>query len=176
MQLAGGDGVVSLQQNRFAMKPNTVMGKVLLIAVLTASACLLRAEGASGGATPPPAADKAVPAVPDEKPDQPKIPGTVIPRQKGGFLGLVVENGNFKLSFYNEKKGPVPIDVARATARWEGHHSIYDERAVLNPTPDGKALISSKFVQPPYVFRLYLTLIPEGENPTVESHTVDFHQ
>ena len=152
------------------------MGKVLLIAVLAGPAVLLRAEGASAGATQAPPAVKPAPAASDAKPEEPKIPGISISRHKGGFLGLVVEDGNFKLSFYSEKKQPVPVDVARATARWEGHHSIYDERAVLNPTADGKALISSKFVQPPYVFKLYLTLIPEGENPTVESYTVDFHQ
>jgi len=37
---------------------------------------------------------------------------------KGGFLGILVENGNFKLSFYDAKKKPAQVDVARATARW----------------------------------------------------------
>ena len=65
-----------------------------------------------------PNADQAAPVVPEKKQEELKIPGLTIVREKGGFLGLVLENNNFKLSFYNGKKEPVAADVSRATARW----------------------------------------------------------
>jgi len=155
------------------MKPNRSLMRTLLIVVLVGVTIPLWAESVQPAGTKTPVAGKAAPA---KDAEQPKIPGIVIAREKGGFLGLVIENSNFKLSFYDEKRKPVPSDVARATARWAGHHSIYDERAVLNLSPDRMALTSSKFVQPPYTFKLYLALIAEDDNAAVESHTVDVHQ
>jgi hypothetical protein len=109
--------------------------------------------------------------------EEPVIPGIVIPRTNGGYLGLTLENSNFKLSFYDAKKKPAKADVTRATARWQAQYKIADERAVLNPTSDGMALASNKFVRPPYVFKLYLTLFKEGgegEETTAEPYLVDF--
>ena len=67
------------------------------------------------------------PTVPPTKPvpkklevvvEEPKIPGTVIPRANGTFLGLEVVGGNFKLSFYDKKKKTMAPDITRASARW----------------------------------------------------------
>ena len=104
----------------------------------------------------PPASGAKTPAKVEE---EPKIPGFVIPRDKGGYLGLTLENGNFKMSFYDAKKKPVKADVIRARARWPVNYKVGNERAVLNPTSDGMALISNHFVRPPYIFKLYLTLM-----------------
>ena len=149
---------------------------MLLIAVLLGVAVPLQAEGSPSGAAPKTKSDQAAPAAPGKEQEQPNIPGLVIPRAKGGFLGLLIENGNFKLSFYDDERKPVAADVARANARWPVHYSVYDERAVLNPSADGKALTSSKFVRPPYQFKLYLTLITEGSSDAPESYVLDFHQ
>jgi hypothetical protein len=133
------------------------------------------------------AGKNALPASGAKKPaiieKEPVIPGIVIPRTNGGYLGLTLENSNFKLSFYDAKKKPVTVDVARATARWPVHYKTTEERTVLNPTPDNLALIANKFVRPPYVFKLYLTLL-KGEEGTAEdsaaasaeSYTIDFQQ
>jgi hypothetical protein len=56
------------------------------------------------------------------------------------------------------------------------HYSVYDERAVLIPTADGMALTSAKYVRPPYLFKLYLTLIVEGRTEAPESYVLDYHQ
>lgn len=115
--------------------------------------------------------------------EEPVIPGIVIPRTNGGYLGLTLEDSNFKLSFYDAKKKSAKADVVRATARWQAKYKIADERAVLNPTSDGMALTSNKFVRPPYVFKLYLTLFKgggegeessEGAATTTEPYLVDF--
>jgi hypothetical protein len=125
----------------------------------------------------------ALPASGPKKPakieEEPIIPGIVISRTNGGNLGLTLENSNFKLSFYDAKKKPAKVDVARATARWQAQYKVVDERAVLNPTPDGLALSSNKFVRPPYVFKLYLTLLSEGvegEGTAAETYVIDFRQ
>ncbi len=115
--------------------------------------------------TPPPAEEK-----------EPEIPGVTIERPDGTFLGLEVVDGKFKLSFYDEKKKAVPVNVTRATARWPDPRGPGDNRTVLNPAGDGKSLVGIKFVTPPLNFRLFLTLVVgEGDNAkAVETHFVLF--
>jgi hypothetical protein len=153
------------------MKSNTSLMRVLRLAVLIGAAVCLRADVGSPVAAP------AAPAAPGAKQVERTIPGIAIPRKgKDGFLGLVLENSCFKLSFYDKDKKPIPADVTRATARWMGHHSIYDERAVLNASSDGMALTSTKFVQGPFTFKVFLTLLTEGNDAASENYVVDFHQ
>jgi len=90
----------------------------------------------------------------------PKIEGMEIARGAKGFLGLQLVGGTFKLSFYDMKKKPVAPDVARAMLRWDPKGKVGQERLVLNR--DGMALSSPRPVKPPYVFKLFITLIPEG--------------
>jgi hypothetical protein len=102
-----------------------------------------------------------------------KIEGIEIPRG-GGFLGIQLVNGTFKLSFYNAKKKPVAPDVDRANLRWTVKTESLPERVVLNP--DGNALTSPKIVKPPYTFNLSITLVKgDGDAATTESFNVDFH-
>ncbi len=105
-----------------------------------------------------------------------KIEGMVIARPNGHFLGLTVEGGQWKLAFYNEKKKPEPVDVTRAAARWVIPLKGDNERTVLNPGSDGQSLVGSRFVRPPYNFKLFLTLIKgEGEAAeAVENYSVDY--
>ena len=90
----------------------------------------------------------------------PKIEGMEIARGAKGFLGLQLVGGTFKLSFYDMKKKPVAPDVARAMLRWDPKGKVGQERVVLNR--EGMALSSPRPVRPPYVFKLFITLIPEG--------------
>ena len=120
-------------------------------------------------------ADKTPVKKDDKKPaPEPKIPGQTIARPNGTLLGLEVVGGNFKLSFYDQKKKPMAIDVTRATARWPNDRGRGDLRAVLNPS--GKALVGSKPVKPPYNFTVYLTLLRgEGdEAKAVENYVIAF--
>jgi hypothetical protein len=127
-------------------------------------------------------ADPKAPAAPApakkevKKPEpEPVIPGVTITRPDGTFLGLEVSGGNFKLSFYDKKKKPAPVDVSRATARWPNIRSpLGDNRTVLNPS--GNALVGSKPVIPPYTFIVRLTLLKgDGDDAkAVENYTVQF--
>jgi hypothetical protein len=169
------------------MMSNACLLKTLLLAASLGIAAPLPAQDAAA-ASPPKSvttkktdANKNTPATPGaQKPavpePEPQIPGITIPRAKGGFLGILVENGNFKLSFYDDKKKPAPVDVDRATARWPVKYRLGDERTVLNPTGDGTALTSGTFVRPPFVFKLYLSLFVEGRDDAAESYVIDFRQ
>lgn len=146
---------------------------------------LMQAQSPAPAPAPAPAAKPAAkPAAPaktpakkevkkeEKKEAEPKIPGTTIVRTNGQFLGLEVVGGQFKLSFYDAKKKPAAVDVARATARWPNPRGPGDYRTVLNPS--GKALVGSKPVVPPYTFNVYLTLLQgEGdEAKAVENYVV----
>lgn len=99
------------------------------------------------------------------------IPGTTIARPNGTFLGLVVVDGNFKLTFYDKKKKPMGIDVTRALARWPNPRAPGDNRTVLNGS--GTALVGQEPVIPPYTFNVYLTLLQgEGDEAKAEESYV----
>ena len=155
------------------MKANPSLLMTLVTVVTLGVALPLRAADGSTVST------STVPATKTPtKPEPPaKIDGIVLNRPNGGFLGLQLLNSNFKLSFYDAKKKPATVDVARATARWPVHYKIGpDERTVLNPTADGKALTSTWFVRPPHTFKLYLSLLNDGQENAVESYVIDFHE
>ncbi len=159
------------------MKPNISLAKAALVAGLLVAAAPLLAKSVASGAGAKPSTGNAAAAAPTTtQPAEPKIDGIVIPRAKGGFLGLTLDGGNFKLAFYGANKLPVSVDVTRAAARWPVHYRPYEERTMLNPTADGMALISANFIRPPYAFKLSLTLIVEGSAQPPESYVVDFQQ
>jgi hypothetical protein len=110
----------------------------------------------------------------EKKEEEPVIPGANIARPNGTWLGLEVVNGNFKLSFYDEKKKPLAVDVTRATARWPNPRAPGDNRTVLNVS--GTALVGAKPVIPPFNFTVFLTLLKgEGdEAKAVETYQVPF--
>jgi len=103
-----------------------------------------------------------------------KIPGITLVRPSGTYLGLEIASGNFKLSFYDDKKQPVPVDdaVARATARWDNKQKVGTDFTVMNKTDDGKALVGVKFVRPPYNFIVFINLL-NAAGEVVESHPVN---
>ncbi|MDD3179795.1 MAG: hypothetical protein PHQ04_05510 [Opitutaceae bacterium] len=121
---------------------------------------------------------QAKPAKPDPKAKEPepKIPGMTVQRTQGGYLGLEIEEGTFKLSFYDTEKKPVAADVTFATARWPVRYQPAAERMVLNPSTDGKSLVGVRTVKAPHVFKLYLNLLSgEGDRAeVVESYVLDF--
>jgi len=163
--------------------------------IIAAFACLVAAASlAQGQAVPatkpspatPPAAPAPAPTIkpPGAKPEVkkdvkkeevlPKIPGTVIDRGNGNFLGLQVLNNNFVLTFYDKKHKPMAADVTRVVARWPNPRSPGDNRTVLNGS--GTSMTGPKPVLPPYNFNVYLTLLKgEGdEAKAVENYTVQY--
>lgn len=142
------------------MKLNTALAKSLLMA-------------ASVGMVVPLMAQTPAPSEPAGEEAEVQLPGSVIARANGGFLSLTLDGIHFKLSFYDAKKQPVAPDAVRATTRWDPVNKTGQMRSVLNPADDGSSLRGTVPVRPPYVFKVYLTLIgADGE--ALESHVVDF--
>jgi len=145
----------------------------LVLSLLCASLVTVSAwaQSSAGGAakSAPSAGKKAEPV---------KIEGIEVARSVGGFLGVAVVGGNFKISFYDENKKPVRGDVVRAMLRWDPKGKLGREQAVLNPTGDGKALVSPKVVHPPYAFKLIITLMKvtaeSAEPVAAETYVIDF--
>lgn len=113
-----------------------------------------------------------------------KIEGMEIARG-GGFMGLQIVNGTFKLSFYDAKKKPVAPNVARAAFRWAVSYQKQPERSILSPGGGANSLVSDKTVKPPYSFKLFITLfktdadayaVDGAADAGAESLTVDFTQ
>ena len=113
----------------------------------------------------------------EKKKEELKIKGIVVPRGERGFLGVEVVNGAFKITFYDTKKKPVAPDVARAALRWDPKYKVGQERLVLNPDADGTSLSNPKTIRPPYVFKLFITLLKDAsdkEEAVAETHVIDF--
>ena len=151
------------------------MRAIVLFVGLCCAANVLHAKPT---ATKPASPTEETSAKADDKAIEPeaKIEGVVIERPDGSFVGVTIDGGTFKLSFYDKKKKPMAVDVTRATARWSPKQKAGDDRTVLNRGGDPNSLGGGKPVRPPYVFKLYLTLLRgEGDGAeAVESYVVDF--
>jgi hypothetical protein len=139
----------------------------------------------SAGNAAPTSAKKAAPdktpagkkadAKKDNKPG--KIDGIEIARATGGFLGLAVVDGNFRLKFYNAEKKPTHPDVSSVVLRWPVNYQRTDERATLTATGEDNVFSSEKVVRPPFTFRLNMTLFKDGaDEQTAENYVIEFHQ
>ncbi len=146
--------------------------RLLFLAVLAVSGLSLGAQSTKSAAPVKGQEKKAAEA---------KIDGVTVLRPDGTFLGVSLEGGTFKLTFYDKQKKKVKPDVPRAAARWNPSNKTGSDRIILNPSADGQALVGSKPVRPPYVFKLYLTLLKsesiaggDSAEQATESYVLDF--
>ncbi len=150
------------------MKLNAALAKSLLMAASIGMIVPVAAQ------TYPKPTKPATPApAPTEEPA--KVDGLELARKSGGFLGLTVEGPRLVLKFYDAEKKPVDMDAVRASARWDPVNKTNDVYTVLNPSPDGKTLVSPLVVQPPLTFKVYLTLIA-ADGTVIESLVADLRQ
>jgi hypothetical protein len=117
----------------------------------------------------------AAPDAPGEEKEG-TIAGTPIKRAQGGWLGVELKEGSFQLTFYNEKKNPIPADRTSAVFRWPVHYQPNDERTELLPTDNPAVLGSTYPVKPPYAFKLHITVLGGSDNDkdSPESYVLDF--
>lgn len=158
------------------MKTLLVLVGSLLMAALVSAQSPAAPGGAAGAKAS--TATKAAPDKKGQKAPEPKIAGVAVPRGENGFMGVEIVDGSFKISFYDAKKAPKAPDVLRAVLRWDPKYKVGQERVVLNPTADGKALSAPKAIRPPYNFKLFITLIKQAgeaeETAAAETHVIDF--
>jgi len=103
-----------------------------------------------------------------------RISGVPVQRTQGGWLGVEVTDRTFKITFYNDKKKPVPADVSSAILRWPVHYQPNDERIQLLPTDDPSVLASPYAVKGPLSFKLRITLLTESKPDSAETYVIDF--
>lgn len=149
------------------MKINPAVVKSLLMAASVGMVAPLAAQ-----TYPKPNTTNPAPGAAEE---ESKIEGMEISRKDGTFLGLTVDGARLVLKFYDKDKKPVPVNVARAAARWNPINKAGEERSVLNPNPGNTELVSTPVVRPPLVFKVYLTLL-DGQGTAVESIIADLRQ
>ena len=121
---------------------------------------------------------KAAPKKDDKKKVEPpaKIDGVVVARG-AGFLGVEIDGGHFKVSFYDAKKKPVSPDVTSAVLRWKVNYQPDLEHTMLTPGGGVNSLTSEKVIRQPYSFKLTLLLLKgEGDAASTETFLVDFQQ
>jgi hypothetical protein len=70
------------------------------------------------------------------------------------------------LKFFDAKKKPVAPDVARAFVKFRPSGRRPENRTLV-PTADGMSLSGGRPLRPPFVFRAYISLIPETGGPDV---------
>ena len=167
-------GVMSLA----ALGPRTYAAR-MKISIVLCSLVLTVGVGAQGTAGPcatkKAEAAKKADAAKVEAP--PQIDGMVVPRGALGFMAVQIVGNTFKISFYDAKKKPTKADVTRAILRWDPKYKVGSERVVLNLSEDGKSLASPRNIRPPYLFKLFITLLKdaaEGEDAPGETHVIDF--
>lgn len=108
---------------------------------------------------------------------EPVIPGLTINRKTGGgYLGLEIVGGVFKLSFYDQAKKPLAVDFPRALLRWDVTYKNVPERLILSAGADGRHLTSPRTVRPPYNFQLFITLISDDTAKESETYVLRFRQ
>jgi hypothetical protein len=118
----------------------------------------------------------AAPAAPTPANDDDKegvITGMAIKRPQGGWLGIEIKGGSFCLTFYNEKKKPVPADRSSAVLRWPVHYQPNAERTELLPSDNPAVLTNEYPVRAPHTFKLRIVLLTTGSTDT-EEYDVDF--
>ncbi len=159
-----------------------LFGAGLLAAALSVPTGLLQAQyqptpAPAMPSTPPPAAPTAPGGGKAEGKAEPAdgtIVGMELARKDGHWLGLAIEDGNFKLRFYDKHKKPEKPDVARAAAHWSPVGKLGELHTVLNPEGDGLVLRGPQFVSPPFTFKLFVTLL-SADDQVVETFVVDEH-
>lgn len=152
------------------MKLNAALAKTLLMAASIGMVVPIAAQTTARPAKPNAANAKAG----IEEEEEGKIEGLAIARPDGRWLGLTMDGLRFKLTFYDQKKKPEPVDAVRATARWRPP-TRNQEFIVLNPGGDGTALFSTRPIDKPWNFRIYFTLIG-ADDQVLESHVVDYKE
>jgi hypothetical protein len=133
-------------------RPSTLLAVSLVFAGLGGSP-LTRAQGTPS--TPPAAGEETV------------IPGVVLTRPGGGFLGVETEGVTMRVTFYDEKQAKQATDVIRITARWS---DTQPRLTVLLPASP-ESFVSPGVLRRPFNYLVYLALIGPDEQ-VVETHSL----
>jgi hypothetical protein len=91
-------------------------------------------------------------------------------RDKGGWIGVEIKEEHFRVTFYNEKKNPIPADVSSIILWWPVKYQPNPERTELVGGDSPSVLTSEQVVKRPYVFKLHVTLLTEADAAAAQSY------
>jgi len=135
------------------------------LALVAFAGLLISAAHALASPTPPQGKD-------DDK--EGTVAGTPVQRSQGGWIGIELKGNNWVLTFYNEKKKPIPADVSSAVFWWPVHYQPNAERTELLPS-DNAAVFSSPYsVRAPHTFILHVVLLKEEKTDYTESYVINY--
>jgi hypothetical protein len=107
----------------------------------------------------------------------PQLPqtGVNLARDDGGWINVLVAGRSFQLSFFDDQKLPVAVDVHHGLVRY-ATGTIAKDRTVLARSDDGRTLVSPSNVRGPWVFRVHLALFDEGPDDLVETYAFSYNE
>jgi hypothetical protein len=111
----------------------------------------------------PPAESPAAESKKEEK----TIPGVVLTRPDGRFLGVEAEGVVMKVTFYNQEKEKETADAVRITARW----SDTQPRRTVLLTTSAETLASPGVMRRPFNYIIYIALVG-ADDQVIESHSL----
>lgn len=162
--------------------PGTKKGPVINLDEVPPASTSTPAKRPAATSTSGPAVRKVAPVAPAPakvQEEERKVDGFEISRGERGFLGIKIENNQFRVTFYDAEKKPVPSDVAAIALRWPVKYQPNPERVVLMPSGEGLVMTSEKVIRAPFSFRLYVMLLKDvtpGADTDPETYVVDFQQ
>ena len=96
--------------------------------------------------------------------------GVTLSRPTGGWINVDVSQHRFVVSFFDANRKRVPTDRARGLVRFYYTTKEKPLPTALNPSEDGRTLVSPARVLPPHVFHVHIVLLAEGSDEPVESY------
>jgi hypothetical protein len=105
------------------------------------------------------------------------IEGVLIQRPDGSFMEFVLVENKINCRFYNADKQPIDPDVDRVAARIQRTQPrVRKVFTVAIPNQGVEGFRAPVFIQPPHIFRAYLSLMREGIDDPVEFYFVQYPQ
>jgi hypothetical protein len=142
------------------------------LAAFCLSGSVVFAQGtppAKPAAPVPPAAPApaAAAAAGEKQEDEIKIPGVVLTRPDGRFLGVETDGVQLKVTFYDQEKKKETADAVRISARWNDTRPRF---TVLVPA-GAETLASPNVLKRPFNYIVYLALVGADEK-VMETHSL----
>jgi hypothetical protein len=111
---------------------------------------------------------QAVPAVvPEDGAEESMIPGVVLARPDGRFLGVETEGVTMRVTFYNREKEREPAEAVRISARWTDTRPRFT--VLLPVTPE--TLVSPSVLSRPFSYIVFLALVG-ADDQVIETHSL----
>lgn len=102
-----------------------------------------------------------------ESAEEKTIPGVVLTRPDGRFLGVETDGVTMKVTFYDKEKEKETADAVRISARWTDSRPRF---TVLLPTSP-ETLASPGVLSRPFNYLVYLALVGP-DDAVLESHSL----